>query len=197
MNTPVDSLDYAQAFLHMPAALMISRRRVITDCNLAFAQMFHTTRECFVGQAVRVLYPSQVDSDRFGKRVVPILAQYGRFTDSRVMRRADGELFWVSVTGATQNRDDPYAEALWMFAEIGADASGVNPTGRRQVDSAARGNMTPRERDIASLLIENKTAKEIGKILEISPRTVEIYRSRLLRKFNAPSTVELVKKLLS
>ena len=54
-----------------------------------------------------------------------------------------------------------------------------------------------RERDVATLLIDSKTAKEIGKSLGISPRTVEIYRSRLLRKFNVPSTPELIEKLLS
>ena len=56
--------------------------------------------------------------------------------------------------------------------------------------------MTPRERDIAALLIERKTGKEIGKALGISPRTVDVYRTRLLRKYGVASTAELVMKLL-
>ncbi|NMM26646.1 MAG: hypothetical protein HHJ12_04960 [Glaciimonas sp.] len=45
-------------------------------------------------------------------------------------------------------------------------------------------------------MIEGRTGKEIGKALGISPRTVDIYRTRLLRKYNVKSTVELVKQLL-
>lgn len=190
-------LDHARAFLHMPAALMISRQRLIADCTLAFARMFRTEREQLINQTVRVLYPDQFDFERFGKGVVPILAEHGRFTDSRAMCRADGTLFWVSITGASEDRSDPYSEARWLFVELGEDADTPPHLGRRQVDAKARAGMTQRERDVAALLIENKTAKEIGKVLDISPRTVEIYRSRLLRKFNAPSTPMLIKKLLS
>jgi len=196
-----DAVDYGRAFAHMPAAMMITRQRIITDCNLAFASMFRATREQLVGQSVRVLYPNQVDFERFGKRVIPILAQHGRFTDSRLMKRLDDELFWVNVAGASEYRDDPYAEALWMFVEMASDDD--VPVGRPkakgvwQIDSQARSAMTRRERDVATLLIDSKTAKEIGKTLGISPRTVEIYRSRLLRKFNVPTTPELIEKLLS
>jgi FixJ family two-component response regulator len=40
------------------------------------------------------------------------------------------------------------------------------------------------------------TSKEIGKVLAISPRTVEIYRARLMRKYMASTTADLVQKLL-
>jgi DNA-binding CsgD family transcriptional regulator len=56
--------------------------------------------------------------------------------------------------------------------------------------------MTARERDVATLLIEGKTGKEIAKALHISPRTVDVYRTRLLRKYNVSSTPELVGFLL-
>jgi PAS domain S-box-containing protein len=194
---PAAAVDYHHAFLKMPAAMMISRQRVITDCNLAFAQMFRYRREALVGQSLRVLYPSQMDFERFGKRVIPVLARHGGFTDSRAFRRASGELFWVSVTGASEHRADPYAEALWIFTEIDDDPAASRPTGRRQLDWDARGRMTRRERDVAALLIETKTSKEIAKVLGISPRTVEIYRSRLLRKFGVGSTTDLLERLLS
>ncbi|HRM01009.1 MAG TPA: LuxR C-terminal-related transcriptional regulator, partial [Acidovorax sp.] len=40
------------------------------------------------------------------------------------------------------------------------------------------------------------TSKEIGRTLEISHRTVEIYRARLMRKYNASTAADLVQKLL-
>jgi DNA-binding CsgD family transcriptional regulator len=56
--------------------------------------------------------------------------------------------------------------------------------------------MTPRERDIAALLMERRSGKEIGKALGISPRTVDVYKTRLLRKYGVTSSEELVSKLL-
>ena len=53
------------------------------------------------------------------------------------------------------------------------------------------------EREIAALLIEGLTSKLIGKRLGISPRTVDVYRARLMRKYEAATTPELVHKLLS
>jgi DNA-binding CsgD family transcriptional regulator len=55
--------------------------------------------------------------------------------------------------------------------------------------------LTGRERDIAALFVEGKTAKEAALLLRISPRTVDIYRSRLLRKYSVSSTYDLVRRL--
>ena len=56
--------------------------------------------------------------------------------------------------------------------------------------------LTPREREIAALLIEGLTSKHVGKRLAISPRTVDVYRARLMQKYGASTTPELVQKLL-
>jgi len=40
------------------------------------------------------------------------------------------------------------------------------------------------------------TSKEIGRALSISHRTVEIYRARLMRKYKASTTADLVHKLM-
>jgi DNA-binding CsgD family transcriptional regulator len=45
--------------------------------------------------------------------------------------------------------------------------------------------------------VEGLTSKLIGRRLEISPRTVDVYRARLMRKTGAASTPELVNRLLS
>jgi DNA-binding CsgD family transcriptional regulator len=41
------------------------------------------------------------------------------------------------------------------------------------------------------------TSKEIGKALGISHRTVEIYRARLMRKYKANTTADLVHRLMA
>jgi DNA-binding CsgD family transcriptional regulator len=56
--------------------------------------------------------------------------------------------------------------------------------------------LTPREREVAALLIQGLTSKLVGRRLDISPRTVDVYRARLMRKTGAATTTELVHKLL-
>lgn len=56
--------------------------------------------------------------------------------------------------------------------------------------------LTPREREIAALLVEGKTSKVIARQIDLSPRTVEMHRARLMRKFEAATSSELVHKLV-
>ena len=56
--------------------------------------------------------------------------------------------------------------------------------------------LTAREREVAAFLMNGMTSKEIGRALDISHRTVEIYRARLMRKFKSSTTADLVHKLL-
>jgi len=52
---------------------------------------------------------------------------------------------------------------------------------------------SPRERQILFLLADGKSNKEIGFALEISARTVECYRARIMIKLNLHSTAALVR----
>jgi DNA-binding CsgD family transcriptional regulator len=52
---------------------------------------------------------------------------------------------------------------------------------------------SPREREVLQLLAEGKSNKEIGLILELSTRTVEAYRARIMIKLNLHSTAALVR----
>lgn len=181
-------IDYRRAFQDAPVGQAIARNRVIWDCNRAFADIFRGTVDALVGTTFERLYPTQAHFEDTGNRVGPVLAKRRTFFDDRVMRRLDGELFWVHVSGFTNSPEDPHRDTIWAFTDLGT---------QRKVNSRLRGSMTPRERDIAALLIEGKTGKEVGLALGISPRTVDIYKTRLLRKYNVTRTPELVERLLS
>jgi two-component system, LuxR family, response regulator FixJ len=56
--------------------------------------------------------------------------------------------------------------------------------------------LTPREQQVAELLLEGKGSKQIAASLGVSRRTVEFHRSRLLAKMQVRSTAELVATLL-
>ena len=52
--------------------------------------------------------------------------------------------------------------------------------------------LTPREQEILILVVNGNTSKEIARILGISHRTVEVYRTRIMTKLQADSVPELV-----
>lgn len=57
--------------------------------------------------------------------------------------------------------------------------------------------LTPRERDVLSHLVEGNPNKIIAHQLNISPRTVENHRARLMVKMQADSVAELVRMALA
>ncbi|MBP9928846.1 MAG: helix-turn-helix transcriptional regulator, partial [Rhodoferax sp.] len=60
-----------------------------------------------------------------------------------------------------------------------------------------KAELTAREREVAASLMDGLTSKQIGRLLAISHRTVEIYRARLMRKYAASTTADLVHKLMA
>ena len=52
---------------------------------------------------------------------------------------------------------------------------------------------SPRERQVLRFLADGKSSKEIGSILDISTRTVECYRARIMLKLGLHSTAALVR----
>ena len=53
--------------------------------------------------------------------------------------------------------------------------------------------LTPKEREIVNLVIEGQSSREIATRLDISVRTVENHRARVMDKLHITSAVELVK----
>lgn len=181
-------LDYRTAFEMAPIGLVISEQRRILDCNHHVLAIFGAEREQLVGQSFELLYPSPAEFERTGERIIASLDRQGFYADERVMRRVGGasasQLFWCHVTGRALNPADPHAQGIWSFEDLSA---------KRQL----KAELTPREREIAALLIEGLTSKLIGKRLGISPRTVDVYRARLMKKYGAATTPELINKLLA
>lgn len=174
--------DYRLAFEMAPVGLVISRNRIMMDCNEQLCAMFGASRELLIGQSFQVLYPSAQEYERLGERIAPIMTATGLYSDSRIMQRATGETFWCHVSGRALERGNPHAAGVWSFEDLSA---------QRPV----KAGLTGREREVAARLLEGLTSKEMGKALGISHRTVEIYRARLMRKYGAATAADLVRKL--
>jgi two-component system response regulator FixJ len=98
--------------------------------------------------------------------------------------------------GAIDFFEKPYDDEALLAA--------VRPALSRQEDEAKRGSqkieiqarlaeLTARETQVLKGLVAGKPNKIIAFDLEISPRTVEIYRANVMTKMNAASLSELVR----
>lgn len=184
MNDASPALDYRIAFDLAPIGLVLSRHRQIIDCNRQLLAMFGAQRDELVGRSFELLYPTLGEFERTGARIVASLDPEGYYADDRVMKRFGGELFWCHVTGRAVDLKHPHAAGIWSFEDLSSKR-------------VLKVEFTAREREIAALLIEGLTSKLIGKKLAISPRTVDVYRARLMRKAGAATTPELVHRLLA
>jgi len=54
-------------------------------------------------------------------------------------------------------------------------------------------SLSVRERQVLQLVVEGKTSVAIARIVHLSPKTVETYRSRLMKKLGVPDVPALVK----
>ncbi|MEQ9637098.1 MAG: LuxR C-terminal-related transcriptional regulator [Devosia marina] len=172
------------AFQNAPIGLVVTESRVIKGCNPAFAEMFGYAVEALLEQSFAILYPSMEEFERIRDVGVEPLKRTNRYSDERIMARKNGTLFWCRVRGHSLTRDDdPLRRAVWSFADLSETRNVLNLSGR--------------ERQIVMHLGEGRTSKEIARTLDISPRTVESYRARLLKKYNAHNVAELLSHLSS
>lgn len=169
------------AFIHAPVGLVVTENRVIRECNIAFAQMFGYAPEELRGQLFAMLYPTDEEYVNIRDRGVQQLRETNQYWDERIMVRKDGALFWCRVRGHSFTPEQPLARAVWSFADLSAERPYFT--------------LTRREREIISWLAEGLTSKEIALKLNISHRTVEVYRAKLLRKFGVNNTSGLFHSL--
>lgn len=97
------------------------------------------------------------------------------------MRMRDGIVRWFRVHGHALDRADPFRMASWVFEPL---ASGVDAS-----------RLTPREREVLSAMAHGLTAKQCGKELGISPRTVEKLRAGLRMRFGVHNAAELMSRV--
>lgn len=53
--------------------------------------------------------------------------------------------------------------------------------------------LSPREREVLQGLMAGKRNKDMARDLQLSPRTVELYRSKLMRKMEADNMTHLIR----
>ncbi len=64
-------------------------------------------------------------------------------------------------------------------------------------DIQAEYDLTPRELEILHLIVAGKTNKEIARDISRTERTVEYHRNQIMKKCNAHTAADLVKRALA
>ncbi|WP_430491736.1 LuxR C-terminal-related transcriptional regulator [Pseudomonas fulva] len=173
------------AFQVSPAPQVVTANRCILEANEAFLTLFGFTRDELVGERLLKLYPSKTDYQDIGERSLSWLrhAANGAYSDERFMQHRSGEVFWARANGYTLTPEDPFRLMVWHF---------------ERMDRAFRPtvSLTPREREISAHIVNGLTCKEIGRKLNISHRTVEVHRGRLMKKLKSKNSAELVSKII-
>lgn len=171
-----------RAFQCAPVPLCITRNRVIARCNDEFARMFHSTPSELAGRDTAMFY---ADPSEFPRRVAwaqSAMRQSGVYEFEVLVKKDDGAPMYLRVTGRTLNRSDPLSAGIWTYQEL-------HDPWRREVLLSAR------ERDVAAGIAGGLMNKQIASRLALSPRTVEMYRARLMRKLGARKLAELLAAL--
>lgn len=99
--------------------------------------------------------------------------------------------------GAAEFLEKPVDDERLIEALQNAVRQHVRSRHRHLADSACAtryGQLSAREREVLGLIVEGLTNKEIGRALELSPRTVESHRANLFAKLEAQSLAQLIRR---
>jgi FixJ family two-component response regulator len=98
--------------------------------------------------------------------------------------------------GAAEFLEKPVNDEQLLEALQNAVRQHVRSRERHQADRQARdryAQLSEREREVLGLIVAGLTNKEIGRALDLSPRTVETHRANLFAKLAADSLAQLIR----
>jgi FixJ family two-component response regulator len=92
--------------------------------------------------------------------------------------------------------DDAVLLATMEAAASAAEAAGANAA--KQADTQRRmARLTPRERQVLAMVVNGRHNREVAAELGISPRTVEVYKARLMDKLDVERLPDLIRLSLN
>lgn len=99
-------------------------------------------------------------------------------------------------SGATEFLEKPVDDELLLETLQNAVRQHVRSRERHQANRQAQqlfAQLSEREREVLGLIVEGLTNKEIGRVLALSPRTVETHRANLFAKLQVDSLAHLIR----
>jgi len=100
---------------------------------------------------------------------------------------------FVTKTHAAEDLVQAIRHALQGKTYLSPELSQMVLQAFQSKDEFAKDPLTPRERQVLQLVAEGKTTRESAKLLNISPKTAETHRARIMEKLNIHETAGLVR----
>jgi DNA-binding NarL/FixJ family response regulator len=125
---------------------------------------------------IKVIYLTQNREPRYA------VEAFRRKASGYLLKDSAASELTTAIREALQNRS--YVSPLiakGMFNHASANIEDVNLR-----------ELSPREREVLQLLAEGKSMKEVAAVLDISPRTVEFHKYRIMEHLGVKSNAELV-----
>ena len=100
-------------------------------------------------------------------------------------------------SGAAEFLEKPVNDELLLETLQSGVRQHVQSRQRFQVDRQTRARyaqLSEREREVLGLIVAGLTNKEMGRVLSVSPRTVESHRANLFAKLEAESLAQLIRQ---
>ena len=100
-------------------------------------------------------------------------------------------------SGAAEFLEKPVNDEVLLEALQNGVRQHVKARARKHADRTARARyaqLSEREREVLGLIVAGLTNKEMGRALDVSPRTVETHRANLFDKLEAGSLAQLVRE---
>ncbi|HAB48262.1 MAG: DNA-binding response regulator [Betaproteobacteria bacterium] len=110
------------------------------------------------------------------------------FADTHVMRQA-------FLNQAADFLEKPVV-IKHLLEALERSFSRLDQTNQSQAQEQMHEALTPREREVLDAVAKGLNHREIGEALGISPRTVEVHKSRIMAKFDVKSLAELLRLVL-
>lgn len=98
--------------------------------------------------------------------------------------------------GALDFLQKPFTDSLLLKAVRGA-IEALPKAGEQTALEQALQSLTEREHEVMMAVCEGHANKVIARLLGVSPRTVEIHRSRVLHKLDVQNAQQLVRRLMA
>lgn len=97
--------------------------------NDKFSEMLGYQRDELIGQDSRLLYQDLAAWESIGHQQREALVRFGTFTNERQLKRKNGEIFWVEMSGKCVRENDPDSGVIWTLLDV---------TKRRQAEQDTR-----------------------------------------------------------
>lgn len=101
--------------------------------------------------------------------------------------------------GAVDFIEKPVDDTVLLAAieHAAAEAEAADAVAARRAETERRlARLTPREREVLAMVVDGRHNREVAQALGISPRTVEVYKARLMDKLDVERLPDLIRLAL-